>query len=559
MRHSTRGTGKQLKKNSQGRHTGIAVPRHAALATVLFALLSGCGGDDAPSQTGTAGCSGASCSTPIVDPTPPAPPPSTDTPAPVTRLCPTELDYNTTYTGGSAGGEYIKVSFDTTSQRYRMTFVASAVPTAVGQINNTRAGLTIEGDFTHPTTLPSAEQNRCAFVLQNGKTQDGSYTVTINPADPPVLFSGFGLVTGGVPGASMQFDGVTLLGNLGAVPARTFDSFPFIGFAETETDLSQVAGRFHVVGMYVTPQGSSYQTASPQGWEPYPANWTETLNADGSCSPEGTGYSCATTGTPWALRQNLDSSADNVFVSRSVSASSPYTPVGTSQPIVLLAPSSAQGIMIVGKVGNQRIPVIVRVGASNVPLNAGDLLNTVIDGQVGLALLTPATALQADAFDGKFVGVSSAAICGKVDFNGSSGAPAVSTGVFDASVDHPDLPGHYSGTFFTPDAGNCLDGTSTSSPGAIYVGNAFNGASGVQAGATATSMVPSLSLDYAQTIPGKVNVSALQAFNTQDGSGDVALFNAGDAGVMVKNGPVYALIMNPNTYHPFVQFGMALP
>lgn len=118
----------------------------------------------------------------------------------MTRLCPTELDYNTTYTGGSAGGEYIKVSFDTTSQRYRMTFVASAVPTAVGQINNTRAGLTIEGDFTHPTTLPSAEQNRCAFVLQNGKTQDGSYTVTINPADPPVLFSGFGLVTGAYRG-----------------------------------------------------------------------------------------------------------------------------------------------------------------------------------------------------------------------------------------------------------------------------------------------------------------------------------------------------------------------
>jgi len=26
---------------------------------------------------------------------------------------------------------------------------------------------------------------------------------------------------------------------------------------------------------------------------------------------------------------------------------------------------------------------------------------------------------------------------------------------------------------------------------------------------------------------------------------------------MVKNGPIYALIMNPNKYYPFVQFGMA--
>lgn len=514
-------------------------------AAVLLLALGGCGSDDPPLQSTT---------TPPA--TNPAPPATTPTP---TALCPATLDYTTTYTGGSAGGDYIKVSFDTTAQRYRMTFVASAVPTSAGQINSTRTGLTIEGKFTHPASLPTAEQNRCAFVLQDGQTSDGSYAVTINPANPPVLFSGFGTVTGGVPGASIQYDGVALLGNLGAVPARTFDSFPFIGFAETEVDLSQVAGRYHVVGMYMTPQGSYYQMVQQQGWEPYPANWTETLNANGSCSAEGTGYSCATTGTPWSRRQNTDGSQDNVFVSHSTSASGPYAPVGNTQPIVLLSPSQAQGIMIVGKVGTQRIPVMVRVGYSYVPPDISNLLDTVVDSQVGLALLAPATALQANAFDGKFLGVTSAAICGKVAYSGGSNASAVSSGVFNASVDHPDLPGHYVSTFFSPDPGNCLDGTSTSSPAAIYVASLFHGADGTQAGATDASATPSLALDYAQTVPGKVGIRALNAFNTHGTSGDVALFNAGDAGVMVRNGPIYALIMNANKYNPFVQFGMALP
>lgn len=533
------------KKTGWG-HPGLAM-RVFVAASLLFAL-SGCQ-DDTPTPPTTAACTGSACN---ANPDP-------ETPAPVTPLCPAALDYGTTFTGASAGGEYIKLSIDTATRRYRMTFVESSVPRSTGQLQNTRAGLTIEGDFTHPATLPTAEQNRCAIVLQSGQTSDGSYSATINPANPPMLFVGFGVVTGGSPGATFQFDGIELAPGtvIAAVPKRSFDSFPFIGFAVTETDLSQVAGRYHVVGMYLTPSGSSYQTAAPQGWEPEPVNWTETLNASGSCAAEGNGNSCRTTGTPWARRRNADGSQDNAFASSSVSAGVPYVTVGNAQPIVLLQPSLAHGIMIVGKVGNQRIPVVARIGFVNHP--PGNLLTSVVDDQVGLSLLVPATAVQANAFDGKYVAVSSAALCGKVANNGPSGSPAVAMGVFDPSVDHPDLPGVYSGSLFHPDAGNCLDGSSTSTPAATYVGNLLHGADGVQAGATVSSATPSLSLDYAQTVPGKVKVSALQAFSTQGPSGNIPLFNVGDMGVMVRNGPVYALIMNSNKYNPFVQFGMALP
>lgn len=536
-------------------HPGLATStRGILLALPLLAALSGCGSDDPPAQAAPV----VTTPPPATNPVPPVTDPVTPE-TPVTPLCAASLDYGTTFTGASSGGEYIKIGFDTTTRRYRMTFVASAVPTAAGQVNQTRTGLTIEGSFTHPTTLPTAEQNRCAFVLQDGQTADASYAVTINPANPPMLFAGFDAVTGGTPGATIQYDGVALLGNLGAVPGRTFDSFPFIGFAQTETDLSQVAGRYHEVGMYMSPTGTSYQTARPQGWGPEPANWTETLNADGSCTAEGTGYSCSTTGTPWTRRQNADLTQDNVFISRSRSSGSPYASVGIAQPIILLSPTQAHGIMIVGKVGTQRIPVIVRIGYSFIPAQASDLLNTIADAQVGLSLLAPATALQPNAFDGTFVGVTSAALCGKVTYDGSSGAPAVSTGVFDATVDHPDLPGTYNGIYFLPDMGNCVEGTGTRAPAATYVASLFSGTGGTQAGAATTATTPSFTLDYAQPTPGKVNLGALQAFNAADPSGDVALFQAGDAGVLVRNGPIYALIMNANTYHPFVQFGMALP
>jgi len=536
--------------------------RTAVAACLILAIpfIAGCGGgeDDSP----VAACSGASCAPstpPIVTPpeTPPPVTPEDPPPPPVTKLCSDSLDYSTTFTGGSGGGEYVKVKFDTTALTYQLQFILSSIPSSSGQVNVTRAGRTITGSFHHPTTFPTVEQNRCAFVLDNGTTADNTYSVTINPADPPVLFAGFGVVSGGIPGATIQFDGVPLLGNLGAVPARTFDAFPFIGFAETETDFTMVAGNYNELGLHLSPTGTSYQTAKPQGWQPDVINWNEILNGDGSCTiTVGSEYSCRSTGTPWQLRTNSDGSPDNVFVSKPTSTSSPYPSAGQGQPIVLLAPSQASGIMIVGKLRGALIPVVIRVGQAFVPADVSDLLNTVADSEIGMSVLAPSTALPLNSLTGNFAGPTSAAICGIVVNDGNSGAPAVGDASFNASLPHPSLPGVYSGTFFQPTAGNCLDSTAVSTPAANYAVTQFSGAS-----ATFTTLDDSETaagtflFDYAQLRAGLIGVTAQQDFNAKNASGPVAIVQNGDTGWAIKVGDVYAMVMNNSKFNPFFTVG----
>ncbi|MDP1465519.1 DUF2957 domain-containing protein, partial [Klebsiella pneumoniae] len=62
-------------------------------------------------------------------------------------------------------------------------------------------------------------------------------------------------------------------------------------------------------------------------------------------------------------------------------------------------------------------------------------------------------------------------------------------------------------------------------------------------------------LDYTQTSPGKLIVTAQNDFNARGASGNVALFKAGDTGVAVKVGNVYAMLMNNNKYNPFFTVG----
>ncbi|RKP55779.1 DUF2957 domain-containing protein [Pararobbsia silviterrae] len=497
-----------------------------------------------------AGCSGNN----------PSSSPSSSPAAAVTQLCPASLDYSTTYTGGSSGGDYIKVQFDTTHLSYQMQFVLSDIPTTAGQINTTRAGDTITGSFHHATTFASAEQNRCTFVLDNGVSADGTYTVTINPADPPTLFVGEGIVTGGIPGATIEFDGVALLGNLGAIPSRTFDFFSFIGFAETETDFAKVAGAYNELGMHLSPTGTSFQTVSPQGWQPDVVNWNETLNADGSCTiTTGSDYSCNTTGTPWTLRANADSTSDNVFVSQPTSSSSAYPSAGQEQPIILLAPSQAQAIMIVGKLGSALIPVVIRVGQSYIPSDNSALLNSVIDLEFGMSVLAPATALPASAITGSYIGPTSAPECAIVGNAGNIGLQGASEPSFNDLEPHPNLPGVFDGTYFDPTAGSCLDGTATSTLAANYTATTFNGATAsfIAPSATATR-TSAFSLDYTQSTPGLVGVTALQAFNASSNGSPVAIFNAGAIGWTIQVGGVYAMVMNSNLFNPFFSVGMVV-
>ncbi|AOJ29342.1 hypothetical protein WJ12_31665 [Burkholderia seminalis] len=532
----------------------ICIPewRKAILSCAVLVLpfVAGCGGGDDPGPINVPQCSGSACGSSGAETTPPV----------VTKLCPDALDYTTTYTGGAGSGEYVKVKFDTTKLTYQMQFIESSVPTSAGQVNNTRAGLTISGAFHHPTNLPTAEQNRCAFVLDSGATSDGAYAVTINRADPPMLFVGNGVVGGGIPGATIAFKGIDLGAPLpiGYVPSRTFDFYPFIGFIETETDFSKVAGNYNEVGIHLSPLGGGGQSApGPIGWEPDVVNWNQTLNADGSCTiTPGSDYSCQTTGTPWTLRKNADGSADNVFVSNGLPNAFgvlSYPIAGQGSSLILLASSQAKGIMIVGKLNGVRIPVVIRVGYTYV--DATNLLASVADAEVGISMLSSTTAIAANSLKGGYIGATSASACGIVTSPGTTTFFPTAGPSFNPNVPHPELPGSFvNGTFLT-EAGTCNDGTAVSTLAANYTSTLFQGNTAAFIDPQTSSVTSQFALDYTQATPGKIKVTATQDFNAKGANGNVAIFSKGDTGWLVTAGNVYAMVVNNNKVNPFFTVG----
>ncbi|WP_175779245.1 DUF2957 domain-containing protein [Burkholderia anthina] len=525
--------------------------RKAVLSCAVLALpfVAGCGGGDDPGPINAPQCSGSACGSSGAETTPPV----------VTKLCPDSLDYTTTYTGGSGSGEYVKVKFDTTKLTYQMQFIESSVPTSAGQVNDTRAGLTISGAFHHPTNLPTAEQNRCAFVLDSGATSDGKYAVAIKRTDPPMLFVGNGVVGGGIPGATIAFKGLELVPGLflGVVPSRTFDFYPFIGFTDTETDFTKVAGNYNEVGIHLSPLGGNAQGATGAiGWEPDVVNWNQTFNADGSCTiTQGSDYSCQTTGAPWTLRKNADGSADNVFVSNAVPnqfGTAVYPIAGQGEALVI-APSQAKGIMIVGKLNGVRVPVVIRVGYTHV--DASNLLATVADAEVGISMLSSTTAIAANSLKGGYIGATSASACGIVTSGGSGYAIAVAGPSFDPKVPHPDLPGTFANGNFMPDAGTCNDGTAVSTMAANYTSTLFQGATAAFIDPQTSSVSSQFALDYTQATPGKIQVTATQDFNAKGPDGNVAIFSKGDTGWLVTAGNVYAMVVNNSKVNPFFTVG----
>ncbi|WP_429301079.1 DUF2957 domain-containing protein [Paraburkholderia sp. GAS199] len=497
---------------------------HAALiigALALPVLLAACGGGkaDDPAAVAVPQCSGSSC---------PAQGQPAGTPVTVAKLCPDTLDYSTTYTGGSGSGEYIKVKFDSTKKQYQMTFVESAVPTSAGQVNDTRAGMTIIGDYDNPNgalALPTAEQTRCAIMLKNGATADGTYHVTINPQDPPMLFVGQGIIGGGIPGATIQYDGLELVPGLfiGTVPSRTFDSYPFLGFSQTVTDFTQVAGKYNELGFRVTPEGTVSQSsngATMAGWEPDAIQASETFNADGTCTPDSSKYSCISTGMPWTLRSNTDGTPDNVFTS-SVPASLNYPVVGTNVLQLAITQNQAHGIMIVGKVNNQLVPVVIRVGYAHT--DASNLLANVLDDQLGISLLAPATTIAPTALKGGYIGANSASACGVVAYQGQSSFATL-----------------VNGQTIYPSAGACLDASASLDAGVNYGATLFQSPTAALLNPFTSAVSTNFSLDFTQTQPGLVNVTANKDFL----SGNTPIFKAGDTGVMVQVGPVYGVLMN---------------
>ena len=515
----------------------------AALAVALIVAGCGGGGSDDPAPIATAPCSGNVCSGSGAATQPSDP----------TTLCPASLDYSTTFTGGSGSGEYIKVKFDTSKKQYQMTFIESEVPTSAGQVNTTRAGLTITGNYqnanlyqiqngqgvaTTPLKLPTAEQNRCAFVLENGQTADGSYKVAINPNDPPMLFVGNGIVGGGIPGSTVQFDGVTIAPGIvvATVPSKTFDYYPFVAFSQTVTDFSKVAGRYNELGIHFTPSGGLMQTTAavptgtPLGWQVDGVQVIETMNADGSCTPDsGQAYaSCPTTGSNWTLRTNTDGSRDAVFTSAANidnGLGNIYPDLGVGAMQSAFAGNQAHGIMIAGLLNGQVIPVVIRVGYAH---SGTGLADSTVDDQLGISLLAPVQAVDPSTLKGAFIGANSVTACGIVSAYG----PTPAEPLFNE--------------------GACLDDTTTTNAGVNYTSTIFQGTSAAFLNPFTSTAATNFSLDFTQTQPGLIKVTAQNNF----ASGAATVFKTGDTGYLIKAGSVFALLMNPSGMpNPFFTIG----
>ncbi|NIE55698.1 MULTISPECIES: DUF2957 domain-containing protein [unclassified Burkholderia] len=306
-------------------------------------------------------------------------------PAPVVRLCPQTIDYNTVFIGGSGSGELVKVQLDTTKMTYRMTYLASPVPTTTGTVQPTRdtaPANVVDGTLADETGLPTVKLNQCTFRMQNA---------SLDPNRPARLFLGEGVLGGAIPGATIQFDGVI---GVGKIPKTTFPYYPFISFSSLETDLTKIAGTYNQLGYHQVPS---------QSFQPVALDQKVTINADGSyVETDNFGKknggqplaSSATVNQPFTLRPDAPA-----FQSLNYLPQIPPT-------LAAVDPAKAgKGILIVGKLRNQLVPVFIRTGAANADLTQGP---PSADDESGISFLSPQTAIALGSQNGEYTGVDSA-------------------------------------------------------------------------------------------------------------------------------------------------------
>ncbi|MDV3102184.1 DUF2957 domain-containing protein [Burkholderia cenocepacia] len=329
--------------------------KHWMVAASLAPVLAACGGDGDPP------------------------------PAPVVRLCPQTIDYNTVFIGGSGSGELVKVQLDTTKMTYRMTYLASPVPATTGTVQPTRdtaPANVVDGALADETGLPTVKLNQCTFRMQNA---------SLDPSRPARLFLGEGVLGGAIPGATIQFDGVI---GVGKITKTTFPYYPFISFSSLETDLTKIAGTYNQLGYHQVPS---------QNFQPVALDQQVTINADGSYTEtdnfgkKNGGQplaSSATVNQPFTLRPDAPA-----FQSLNYQPQIPPT-------LAALDPAKAgKGILIVGKLRNQLVPIFIRTGAANADLTQGP---PSADDESGISFLSPRTAIAQGSQDGEYTGVDSA-------------------------------------------------------------------------------------------------------------------------------------------------------
>lgn len=372
-----------------------AISRGLACAIASAPFLIACGGGNAgnPGSISTNQCSGSSCGVQ-------GPPASTPVAG---SLCPADADIvKSTYLGGAGSGEVVSLNIDAVKMTYTMKFLESPIPVSSGQVDNTRAGTTVTGAVMHPPTgvLPNAEQTRCAFMLTPASgiapSTGATYTTPFSATNPPMVFVGQGVAGGGIPGADVEYDGASfaIFTHVGAVTARHFDFYPFLGFANTTTDLSKLAGTYNSLLYHIEPSANYAATATS-------AN--ETFTSGGACSsttntvPSGGNAStggCLTTGDPLTLNANGYFDSTNA----------PRIETQFSLPL-LGQQGTSSAHMIIGQINGATVPVVVRTGYVN--SGGSNPLAAKVDDESGIALLTSATALASGGFDGGYVGADS--------------------------------------------------------------------------------------------------------------------------------------------------------
>lgn len=183
---------------------------------------------------------------------------------------------------------------------------------------------------------------------------------------------------GTIPGARIQFNGVL---GAGAVPDTTFPYFQFIGFAQTETDLSKIAGQYNGTGFHEVPSkqfklvAQDYRMALAAD-----GSFTVCDNASGSCERKG-----------------------NNFVPQPSGALLSTNYKAESQPPTL-GSTLGKAYLIVGKLRGQLVPIMIRVGYANDSLANGPLG---ADDEIGIGMMAPAVAVTEGTVNGEYVGVDS--------------------------------------------------------------------------------------------------------------------------------------------------------
>ncbi|RDV00545.1 DUF2957 domain-containing protein [Trinickia dinghuensis] len=307
-----------------------------------------------------------------------------DPPAPVaTRLCPQAVDYSTVFTGGAGSGELVQVQLDTTAMTYKITYLASPVPVTKGTVLPTRSSApnnVVSGTLTQETLLPTEKLNQCAFRLNDA---------SLDPTRPARVFLGEGVLGGTIPGAEIAFAGVA---GVGVVPDTTFPYYPFIAFAQTSTNLAEIAGTYSMLGYHKVPS---------QNFAPVAVDASFTIDADGSfteCDNNGLyAGQCRQSGSNFAARTDSPTFETDRFT-------------GQVAPTQAVNGPQAQGILIVGKLRGQLVPILIRVGAADPSIVSppGSPPKTPLaDDESGIAMLAPQANVAAGSQNGEYDGVDS--------------------------------------------------------------------------------------------------------------------------------------------------------